>query len=247
MMCASFRTLAWVGVVLLVSACSTNSSAEQDDPLYGWNKGVYKFNNAADKAVIAPSARVYRTVVPKPGRDGVRNVLANLRSPIIFGNDLLQGKVKRAGKTLARFGINSTIGIVGIFDVAKRNGIEKHTEDMGQTLAVWGIGDGPYLMLPLLGPSNFRDATGFVIDFGMDPLTYSRFQGRTAVSAGRYVLNGVSVREANLETVDTLRETSIDEYASLKSAYKQWRVDAISDGKVNLDDLPDFDEFEDEE
>ncbi len=238
------RLLALTGAVFTVAACSTNSAAHADDPLYKWNKGVLAFNKAADEVVVKPAAKGYRAVVPKPGRDGVRNVLDNLRSPVIFGNDVLQGKFGRAGKTLARFGINSTIGLAGLFDVAKRNGIERHTEDAGQTLATWGISSGPYIMLPILGPSNFRDATGFVLDLGLEPLTYMRFDGRKAILAGRFGVNGISVREANLETVEMLRESSVNEYASLKSAYEQLRADAISDGKINVDDLPDFDEFE---
>ncbi len=244
---ALLRVFVLIGAVFMATACSSNSAARQNDPLYGWNKGVYAFNKAADDVVVAPAARAYRTVIPKPGRDGVRNILNNLRSPVIFGNELLQGKFGRAGKTLARFGINSTVGLAGLFDVAKRNGIERHVEDAGQTLAVWGVGSGPYLMLPILGPSNLRDATGFVLDIGLEPMTYARFNGRRAILAGRFGVNGVSVREANLDTVETLREVSVDGYASLKSAYEQLRANAISDGEVNIDDLPDFDDFEDEE
>ncbi|PHS27789.1 MAG: VacJ family lipoprotein [Robiginitomaculum sp.] len=242
-----FRALALIGAVSAVSACSTNSVAHQDDPLYGWNKGVFEFNNAADKIIVKPVAKGYRAVVPKPGRDGVRNILSNLRSPVTFGNDVLQGKFGRAGKTLVRFGINSTVGLLGLFDVADRAGIESHTEDMGQTLATWGVGSGPYIMLPILGPSNLRDATGFVLDFGMEPMTYMRFKGRQAILTGRFGVNGVSVREANLDTIESLRASSLDEYASLKSAYKQLRANAIADGEIIIDDLPDYDEYEDDE
>ncbi len=240
-----FRIFALIGAVVMITACSTNSAARDDDPLRGLNKGVFAFNKVADKVVLVPVARGYRAVVPKPGRDGVRNVLDNLRSPVIFGNDLLQGKFGRAGKTLARFGINSTVGLAGLIDVAKRNGIEKHNEDMGQTLAQYGVGTGPYLVLPFLGPSNLRDTAGLVMDFGLDPLTYVRFEGRRAVLVGRSGIDGLSLREVNLETIESFRESSIDEYASLKSAYEQLRVAAISDGQVDVDDLPDFDEFED--
>lgn len=247
MMRTIFRLAVLFGASLVASACSTNSSARQDDPLYGWNKRVFAFNKAVDDIAVAPTARGYRAVVPKLGRDGVRNVLGNLRSPVVFGNDILQGKFSRAGKTLARFGINSTIGLVGLFDVAKRTGIKGHTEDTGQTLATWGVTSGPYLMLPFLGPSNFRDTTGLILDFGMDPITYMRFNGRRAVLVGRYGVNGVSVREANLDTVENLRANSIDEYASLKSAYDQFRANAIADGKININDLPDYDEYEDDQ
>ncbi len=242
-----FRIMVLMSVLIASTACTTRGATRQDDPLYSWNKAVFNFNKAADDVVVAPVARGYRAVVPEPGRDGVRNVLNNLRSPVTFGNDILQGKFGRASKTLARFSINSTLGLAGLFDIAKRAGINGHTEDMGQTLATYGINRGPYIMLPILGPSNFRDATGFVLDFGLEPMTYMRFKGRTAVLYGRFGVNGVSVREASLDTIKTLRDNSVDEYASLKSAYEQLRANAISDGKVNVDDLPDFDDFEDEE
>ncbi len=240
------RIVALTGSLIALGACSTTNAAHDGDPLYSWNKSMHAFNKGADTVLIKPVAQGYRAVVPKPGRDGLRNVLDNLRSPIIFGNDVLQGKFDRAGTTLQRFVLNTTIGIFGLFDVAKRGGIEKHNEDMGQTLASWGVDSGPYLVLPLLGPSSLRDATGFVLDFGLEPLTYSRFKGRQALLIGRTGLAGLSLREENLEVIDDLRATSIDEYASIKSAYEQFRANEIADGEVQIDDLPDFDEFEDE-
>ena len=232
---------------LSLSACASHTGAHADDPLYGWNKTVFRFNTVVDKAVIEPTARGYRAVVPKPGRDGVRNVLNNLKSPLIFGSDVLQAQPRRAGQTLARFVINSTVGLAGIFDIAKRQGIPRHEEDMGQTLGVWGISAGPYLVLPLLGPSNFRDATGMVLGFAFDPLTYMRYNGRTLTFLGRASVDGLSVREANLETVDSLRRNSIDEYTSEKAAYAQFRANQIANGKIDLNTLPDFDDFEDDQ
>ena len=231
-----------MGPVLLATACASQNGAHPDDPLYGWNKSMFAVNTAVDKAVIKPSARRYRAVVPRPGRDGVRNVLNNLKSPLIFGSDVLQGQPGRAGQTLARFVINSTVGLVGIFDIAKRQGIPRHDEDMGQTLGVWGIHAGPYVVLPILGPSNFRDMTGLIMDIAFDPLTYMRYKGRTLTYLGRAGVDGLSVREANLETVDTLRNTSIDEYTSEKTAYAQFRNNAIANGKIDMNALPDFDD-----
>ncbi len=232
------------GLFILAStaACTTNGVHDPQDPLKPWNKAMTKFNTGADNLVIAPTARGYRAVVPKPGRDGVRNILNNLRSPVILGNDVLQAKPGRAGETIARFGINSTLGILGLFDVAKRLGIKRHDEDMGQTLATWGITPGPYLVLPFLGPTNFRDLTGTVLDVGFDPLTYMRFKGRQAIQIGRYGVSGLSAREASLDSIEALKAGSIDDYTSIRSAYKQLRDNAIADGKVDVDALPDIDD-----
>ncbi len=247
MVCRSIRLAMVMAAVLATTACASQKGPHADDPLYGWNKTVFSFNTVVDKAVIEPSARSYRAVVPKPGRDGIRNALNNLKSPLVFGSDVLQGQPKRAGQTLARFVINSTIGVAGLFDIAKRQGIPRHDEDMGQTLGVWGISAGPYLVLPILGPSNFRDMTGMILDIAFDPLTYMRYNGRTLTFLGRASVDGLSVREANLESVDTLRRNSIDEYASEKAAYAQFRANAIANGKIDLNTLPDFDDFEDEQ
>jgi len=143
-----------------------------NDPAEPLNRDIFNFNKGLDDAAIKPVTAAYRAVAPETVRRGVHNFLNNLRTPVILANDLLQGELRRAGITLTRFAINSTIGVLGFSDQASGMGFDFHNEDFGQTLAVWGVSEGPYLMLPILGPSNPRDAVGFVIDFFFDPINY---------------------------------------------------------------------------
>ena len=147
-----------------LGACASTQTTETGmvhDPYEGFNRQMFAFNNEVDKYALGPAADVYETVTPEFARDRVGDFLHNLKSPVIFINDVLQGEGDRAGDTFARFLVNSTIGVAGLWDVAGYNGIERHSEDFGQTLATWGVEDGgPYVMLPLLGPSNVRDAAG---------------------------------------------------------------------------------------
>jgi ABC-type transporter MlaC component len=146
---------------------------QNNDPIEPFNRGAYAVHQAIDRNVLAPVARGYRAVVPTPVRLGVRNVLANLRTPVILVNDVLQGEPRRAGDTLGRFVVNSTLGVGGIFDVAgNRLGVRGHAEDFGQTFARWGVGEGPYLFIPVIGPSNPRDLTGFGLGIAADPLVW---------------------------------------------------------------------------
>lgn len=211
------------------------------DPLEPLNRTIYAFNTVADKVVLAPVAKTYQTITPKPARKGVRNFLDNLQSPLILANDLLQGKFKRAAKTTARFAINSTVGLGGLVDVATKAGIEKHYEDLGQTLAVHGVPSGPYLVVPLLGPSSVRDLAGLVTEQALNPASVARFKGRQTFGRARLALNTVDNRAQNLEQVKTIRKTAVDEYASVRSIYQQYRKAMIADGKVDMENLPDFD------
>jgi phospholipid-binding lipoprotein MlaA len=172
----------------------------------------------------------------------VRNFLRNLRGPVIFANDVLQGEAERGATTAARFVLNTTIGIAGVFDPAASMGLEYHDEDFGQTLAVWGVGAGPYLFVPLMGPSNVRDTTGRIIDSVLDPLSYLEGDDAGAFRATRGVLTGVSVREQLLETVDDVRRDSLDPYSTFRSSYELLRESAIQNGRTDVQDLPDFDE-----
>lgn len=216
------------------------SQATIRDPWEGWNRKVYSFNNAVDRAFAEPFARAYQRITPSPVRSGVRNWVNNLEGPVIFANDIFQLEPKRAGVTALRFGINSTIGILGLFDPAKVIGLERHTEDFGQTLGRYGAHSGPYLMLPLLGPSSVRDAVGSVVDIGLDPLTYAQFDGDTSLRITRGVATLVTARTDSLETVANLRATSPDPYVTLRSAYAQSRASMIRNGQETAADLPDF-------
>lgn len=203
------------------------------DPLEPVNRAVFAFNQYADRFVLEPTARAYRTVAPVPVRRSVRNFLANLRSPVVFANDLLQGERERAGTTLGRFMINSTLGVFGLFDPAKALGHPPHWEDLGQTLGVYGVGDGPYLMLPLLGPSNLRDAVGRVGDFFLDPWPQCclGFEEQLARRGGEVV----SEREANIELIEDLEAGSIDLYATVRTIYAQRRAADIRNGAPPAD------------
>jgi phospholipid-binding lipoprotein MlaA len=212
------------------------------DPFEHFNRDMFGFNNALDKAAIEPLARGYRAATPGFFRSGVRNVLHNLASPVIFANDVLQGEPLRAGDTAGRFFVNTTVGVFGLFDFATHAGIPSHDEDFGQTLGKWGVGGGPYLMLPLLGPSNVRDLTGKVVDIAIDPLTYAKFRNDDAARVVRFGADELTQRTDSLDGVESLRESSVDPYAAVRSIYNQSRNSAILNGHDGAPDSPDSDE-----
>ncbi len=229
---------------LFLAGCAHPPWRTKGDPFEPVNRAVFAFNKAADKVVMEPIAKTYTTITPKPARKGIRNFIDNLKSPIVLANDLLQGKWKRAAETTARLVINSTVGIGGVLDVAKAVGIEKHHEDFGQTMAEHGVPSGPYLVLPILGPSNMRDLAGLVVEESLSPTRIASFKGRKSFDRARLALDMVDTRAGLQGAVQTLREESLDEYASVRSYYQQARKDAIADGVVDMDDLPDFDLIE---
>jgi phospholipid-binding lipoprotein MlaA len=201
-----------------------------NDPIEPFNRSMFAVNSAIDMVALRPAAQVYRFVVPPPVRQGVRNALGNLRGPTILMNDVLQGEVDRGARTAARFLINSTLGIGGLIDVADwQFGIPGHSEDFGQTLAVWGVGEGPYLYLPVLGPSNPRDLLGYGVDAVASPWFW--FGQGEIVDALRWAYAGITVidgRESALDTLDKILETSLDPYTTLRSLYRQNRVSEIA-------------------
>ncbi len=227
--------------VLACGGCASRASRTEGDPLEPMNRAIFGFNSAVDKAVLIPAAVTYRKVTPKPARNGIRNFLHNLSSPVILVNDLLQGEWKRAGETTARFAINTTVGIGGLVDVAAREGIEKHKEDFGQTMAVAGITPGPYLVLPLLGPSNFRDALGRLPDHYFSPLAHTQFEGKNTFNDTRRVTKAIDKRERALKAVEKLRRNAVDEYASVRDLYWQTRKEKINNGDLAVEELPEFD------
>lgn len=213
------------------------------DPAEGFNRRMYSVHDAIDNAVLEPAARGYRAVTPRPVRSGVRNFLQNLRGPVIFANDVLQGEFKRAGQTAGRFLLNSTLGVAGVIDVAEEVGIAQHDEDFGQTLAVWGVSEGPYLFIPLIGPTNVRDGAGRIVDIALNPLSWTEFDGESAFTTSRYVLGGLSAREGLIETVDTIRQSSTDPYVTYRSSYELSRESAIRNGPQDVQDLPEFEDI----
>ncbi len=249
------RFCAGLAVATLATGCASTSatSASNDgayDPIEPFNRKVYAFNEAADRAVIGPAADAYVAVTPKVARTGISNALANLNSPVVFVNDILQGEFLRAGDTTYRFLMNSTIGLAGLFDVASEFGVEGHSEDFGQTLAVWGVNPGPYIVLPLLGPSNLRDTTGFVTDIAFDPLTWSEIDNDQGLTdAINYTALGLGVFDTRValdDQLETLREQT-EPYIALRRIYSSQRKAEIRNGVEEDDpytDLPDFDDFE---
>jgi phospholipid-binding lipoprotein MlaA len=229
-----------------LEAAPVVDQADAHDPWEGFNRDLFAIHEGVDEAVLEPVARGYRAITPQPVRSGVRNFLRNLRGPVIFANDVLQGEFSRAGTTAARFGVNTTIGIAGVFDPAERMGLERHDEDFGQTLAVWGVGSGPYIFVPLLGPTTVRDGAGRIVDIAFDPLTWAEFDEADEVRVGRTVLTALSARESVLETVDDIRRDSLDPYVTIRSSYSLLRESAIQNGETNVEDLPDFESFDEQ-
>lgn len=206
-----------------------------NDPLEPANRVIYEINDGIDVVLLRPLALAYRHVVPDPARQGVRNVLNNLAAPVVLANDMLQGKPKRAGDTFMRLVINSTIGVAGLFDVATGMGYPHHDADFGMTLAVWGVGEGPYVFLPVFGPSNPRDALGRGADIAMDPFGWVG-QGAT-VEALRYArtgANAVDTRSRFIDELDRVKAQALDPYATLRSLYRQNRRATIE--RVIADD-----------
>jgi len=224
-----------LALVLLAAACATPPPAddpeavaefrETNDPFEPANRAMFEIHEIADRFVLQPIAEAYRDLLPQPVRDGIRNTLGNLRAPVILANDLLQGNITRARITLGRFMVNSTLGLAGMLDVSRDWGVPGHSEDFGQTLAVWGVGEGFYMFLPLLGPSSPRDLLGQGVDIAMNPLTWLG-QGAAVDAAGwvRLGLTVVDTREALIEPIEQVRATSLDPYSTLRSAYRQRRA-----------------------
>lgn len=206
------------------------TDADAADPIEPFNRYVFEVNRFADEFFGKPVAVIYRGIVPSPARDAVANALANLKLPWTAVNDLLQGEIGRASEATARFVVNSTFGILGLFDAATPLGIANHEEDFGQTLGVWGLGGDPYLVLPVFGPSNPRDTVGLVADRLFDPVTLALNGGELNASNGfltaRGVLGFVSARERAIEAVDEFQRGA-DYYAAIRSAYRQRRAAAI--------------------
>jgi phospholipid-binding lipoprotein MlaA len=216
-------------VLLLVAALAGCATAKNPrDPLEPLNRTIYAFNQDLDRVALKPAALVYREVVPTPVRGGVTSFFGNFRDVTTAINNLLQLKVKQAASDVGRVAINSTVGILGVFDVASRLGLQKHEEDFGQTLGRWGVKDGPYVVLPLLGPSNARDAVGWVGDYFTDPEFYLIEEDPwTWIVFGTRVVN---VRTNLLEAERLLEQAAVDRYSFLREAYLQRRRNLIYDG-----------------
>ncbi len=238
---------------LLVSCAEVPKSPEAqaeaqaiNDPLEPMNRVVFDVNDFLDRLLIRPLTELYRFAIPDYLRERIANVLANMGEPVIFANNLLQGRASDASVTIQRFLVNTTVGAAGIFEVADGWDLPKQKGDFGQTLSVWGINGGPYLVLPLFGPSNFRDAIGLGADMAMSPWQYiAGIDGngtQNRVTYSTFAADGLTRREETLEDYDALRSGSLDFYAELRSVYRQYRDKQL--GIQNPNASPVFEDYE---
>ena len=213
--------------VLMLSGCATGPNANPRDPLEPFNRSMYRFNDTVDRAVIKPVATAYRDVLPSPVRTGVTNFFANLQDAWSFVNNALQLKGEAAGNSFFRFGVNTVLGLGGVLDIASEMRIERKTEDFGQTLGYWGVGSGPYLVLPLLGPSTVRDTVAIPVDAqgnlvnGIDDVP---------VRNSLTTLNLLNLRARLLEASDMLEQVALDPYTFTRDAFLQRRQNDVYDG-----------------
>jgi len=217
---------------------------EISDPLEDLNRVIFFINDGLDTMFLRPISVAYVTFIPTPLRKGIDNFMSNVATPVTLSNDLLQGEWERAGITTKRFIINSTVGLGGLVDYAATQGLPKHTEDFGQTLAVYGVGSGPYLYVPVLGPATPRHLVGRVVDLLADPWTYILYNQSRLIRVAPTAVVAASSRGSNDKALASIKETSVDHYSSIKNLYSQSRRNAINNGEVNDDDLVDIPEFD---
>ncbi len=220
------------------------AEAENDvnDPLETMNRGIFEFNEFFLQWILGPISGVYKDFVPDPVRKSVGNILHLVASPIILANDLLQGEWKRAWITTQRTVVNATVGVAGTFDVAETLGLPRHNEDFGQTLAVWGVGEGFYLVIPFFGPSNPRDGIGKFVDGYFHPLTrWADNTDREEITYGLFAASAVHDYSEIKDELDQIRKTSIDYYAAIRSMFRQKRAAEIRNcAEVDLPPIPDL-------
>jgi phospholipid-binding lipoprotein MlaA len=217
---------------------AADTSADVNDPFESMNRQIFEFNQVVDRELILPGAQFYVDVVPEGARTGLHNFLQNLDLPVVFANDVLQGEMTLAGQTAGRFGVNSTYGLAGIIDQATPMGLPYHDADFGQTLGVYGVGEGPYLVVPVFGPDPPRDILGQVADVFLDPVTYIGLRDEIYWSLGRGAAEAMDARSRNIGTIKDIESSSVDFYASVRSLYRQHRQSQIRHGKTDITTLP---------
>ena len=215
---------AWLG---LLSGCATSGLAK--DPLEGYNRAMFAFNDGLDRTIVRPVAQGYVDVVPAPLRTGVANFYGNIADVFIAANNLLQGKLPEAVGDIGRVAINTTVGVLGVMDFATDFGLEKHDEDFGQTFGRWGVGDGPYVMLPILGPRTLRDAFAQILDTRADPV---KQLDDVPTRNSLLIVRGISDRAEYLAADKIVQEAALDRYAYIRDAYLQRRRSRVYDGNA---------------
>lgn len=236
-----FAAVLALGLAGGLGACATVPADPEEraefertnDPAEPTNRAIFDFNTGFDKNVFKPVSQAYVDVVPDTIRGAIHNFLTNLDEPVVGFNDLLQANPGKAWVSVQRFLINTTIGVGGMFDVAKEIGLPGHKSDFGQTLGVWGVGEGPFITLPIFGPSNPRDAVGLALGMMANPLTWMSGGAVTIASVAKGGVQGVDERSRALDTLDDLERNSLDFYATLRSVYRQHRQGQIEDAKGN--------------
>ena len=219
---------------LFTSSCATVSAPDDRDPWESFNRSIYSFNDAFDRAIARPVATAYQAVLPDFIETGISNFFSNLGDVVVIVNDLLQFKFEQAGSDFSRLLMNTTFGLLGFFDVATHMELPKHDEDFGQTLATWGVGDGAYMVLPFLGPSSVRDATGLVVDLSyIDPVIFTKDD---EVRWSLIALRAIDKRADLLEATRIMEKSGIDPYVFLRNAYFQVRQNQIYDGNPPITD-----------
>jgi phospholipid-binding lipoprotein MlaA len=233
--------LAALAASLMLTACATKDpqSLAQNDPFEPTNRAIFDFDVKLDHAVATPVAKFYRSAVPQVARTGIHNALDNLNAPVVLANDVLQGESQKAGDTVGRFVINSTVGVAGLIDVAASLGIPAHDNDFGITLGKGGAAEGSYLVLPFIGPRPPRDLVGNGVDIAFDPLTYITWNNSSLYMVIRGGLGVLDTRTANIDAVESIERSSIDFYATTRSLYRQNRNAQIRGDAAN-EDLPNF-------
>jgi len=230
----------------MATGCASTAAVNEgnvNDPFERANRSVFNFNRAADRVLLRPIASGYRSITPDPVERGVSRFFSNLSSPVVIVSDLLQGKIKRAGMDTGRFLINSTIGLLGFLDPATRMGLEYHEEDIGQAFGRWGIGHGPYLMLPFFGPYTFRDGVGRLVELPIEPIYHIDDNGARNAAVALHYLD----RRARLLAGDEALDSAFDPYVFLRDAYLQRREYLLYDGEPPLPEDDFGDEFSEQD
>ena len=225
-----FPLISLMMLVLLLSSCSTTGSSK-NDPLEPMNRAIFQFNEVVDDNIFEPVAKTYKYITPDPVETGVSNFFSNIGEVSTIANDVFQFKFKQAGYDFLRFSINTTIGVLGIFDVATSVGLKKNNEDFGQTLGYWGIPQGPYLVLPFFGASTFRDAPGLYADMQISPINQLDNEEELTLNA----LNAISTRARLLRATKILDTAAKDKYIFIRESYLQKRESMVNDGDLEED------------
>jgi len=231
----TFKSVSLTGAASVLAAftlsgCLT-AGPNTDDPYEDFNRQMFAFNDGLDRAVLEPVAKGYRAVTNEPIREGVGNFADNLNEPLTFVNHILQGQIPDAGATFGRFVVNTTVGVAGIFDPASAIGMQRTKEDFGQTLGKWGVGGGPYLVLPFLGSTNPRDLVGKGGDVALNPLNYPEFESDDEIRLGIAVISGVNARAGAIEAINEVRN-QIDPYTTVRRLYDRTRAQDIANAPI---------------